>query len=273
MERLPLGKHPATYDKRDITFAAFKEASLEHGIELPKVPAVFGHGQIYHDGEAKGDWLILGNGPDNTVAPGFPGAGCCVWSCAAHVEMEVSKVAGHPVTITGKEVISDYSATTGYVIGDERTDQGTNMRQAMKYRAQTGILDAHGDRHKIGAYVSIEPGNWDELLQAAYIFGSGEIGFAFTQAQYDQFEAGDVWDYVAGSPSEGGHAIPAFGQNRKKGGSGVVSWARHLWFTRALLEHQNDETWAIIQPEALRNGKTERGYDLAALNTLLGELH
>jgi hypothetical protein len=272
MERLPLGKQPATEDHRDITFKALKEAGAALGITLPVAPATFGHGTIYKDGNARGQWMMLGNGPDDTVEPGFGGAGCCFWSSGGHATMEANKALGRTVTITGKETIADYSAGCGYVIGQPNTDVGTNMREGLKYRQKIGLLDAAGKRHKIGAYVSIAPGDFEELAQAAYIFGHAEIGFEFTAAQYDQFDRGDTWDYVAGSPVEGGHAIPDFGRNRAHG-AGVVSWQRHLWFTRALLEHQNDETWVIIDPDSLRNGKTERGYDLTALTTLLGELH
>lgn len=272
MTELKLGKKPATQDRRDITFRALLDASADAGIVFPKPPATFGHGQIYHDGNARGDWMMLGNGPDSTEPRAPSGAGCCVFSCAGHTTMEVNKVVGKTVTITGKETLADYSAVTGYVLGDESTDHGTNMREAMKYRRAVGTLDAKGNRHKIGAYVSIDPSNWDELILAAYIFSAVEIGFEFQQAQWDQFNTTGVWDYVPGSPNEGGHAIPAFGRNSKRQAAGVVSWAKHLWITRSFIEHLNDETWAIVYPESLKGGKNERGYDLSALNTLLAQL-
>ena len=259
-----LGRKPFVPDDRDITLKAILGDQA-----LPKPPANFGHGTIFHDGEGAGDWQMNGNGPDDTVAPGFQGAGDCVLAAAAHTTRETNKLAGHSVTITGKESIKDYSAITGYVVGDDNTDQGTEMRAAMKYRRGTGVVDAKGKRHKIGAYVSIDPNNWDELMVAAYIFSAVEIGFNFQEAQDEQFAAG-VWDYVPGSPVVGGHAIPVFGRN--KGRAGVVSWAKHLWVTRAFYENLNEETWAIVYPEELRNGKNERGFDLAGLTTALGKL-
>jgi hypothetical protein len=42
--------------------------------------------------------------------------------------------------------------------------------------------------------------------------------------------------------------------------------------TRPFYEMYNDETWAIVFPEELRDGKTERGLDLTALNAALQAL-
>lgn len=259
-----LGKAPASRDDRDITFK-----SLKAGQALPKPPANFGHGQIYKDGEAAGDWQMNGNGPDDSVEPGFEGAGDCVFACGAHTTRETNKIAGHTVTITGKESIADYSAVTGYVIGDDNTDQGTDMRVAMKYRAKTGLVDHKGARHKIGAYVSLAAGDWNEYVEAAYIFSAVEIGFQFQQAQDDTFDSG-VWDYDPSSSVIGGHAIPGFGRNHGRGG--IVSWGKHLWMTQAFYTNLVDEAWGIVYPEELKNGKNERGFDLAGLNAALQQL-
>lgn len=260
-----LGKRPATVDERDIKFSAIKA-----GITLPTPPANFGHGTIFKDGEdPTHDWDMNGNGPDDTVEPGFQGAGDCVFACGAHTTRETNKLAGHTVTITGKESIADYSAVTGYVIGDESTDNGTDMREALKYRQKTGLLDAVGNRHKIGAFVALDAGNLEQLYQACYVFSAVEFGFAFQQAQDDQFASG-VWDYVAGSPNEGGHAVPAFGRHSGRGG--LVSWAKHLWFTPAFYSELADEAYGIVFPEELKNGKTERGMDLSQLDAALSAL-
>jgi len=260
-----LGKAPATVDERDITFKSVRVL-----LNLPKPPANFGHGSIFADGEGAKDWEMNGNGPDDTVEPGFQGAGDCVFACGAHTTRETNKLAGKTVTITGKESISDYSAVTGYVIGDDSTDNGTNMRDALKYRQKTGLLDAHGNRHKIGAYVALgKIENLTEFYQACYVFSAVELGFNFQQAQDDQFNNG-VWDYVPHSPIVGGHAIPAFGRNKSR--AGAVSWAKHIWLTEAFLTNLVDECYAIVFPEELKNGKTERGMDLTQLNAALANL-
>jgi hypothetical protein len=262
-----LGKKPATKDDRDITFAALKAASP--GLVLPKPPTNFGHGLIFGDGEGTNDWEMNGNGPDDTVEPGFQGAGDCVWAAFGHITREWNKVAGHTVHVTGKESISDYSAQTGYVLNDNSTDNGTDMRSAMGYWRDTGILDTAGQRHKIAMYVSIDPTNLTELWEACWCFSATAIGFQFQQAQDDQFNSG-TWDYVPGSPVVGGHCVPCFGRN--KGRIGVASWADHLWFTQALYTNENDETYAFVSPDELHNGVTERGMSLVAAEAALNAL-
>lgn len=261
-----LGKCPVSHDARDIRFGAIKAGAA---VVLPHPPANFGHGLIYRDGDGPSDWQMNGNGPDDTVSPGFQGASDCVFAAFAHITREANKIAGRTIHITGKESIGDYSACTGYVLGDDTTDQGTDMRAGMKYWQKTGILDTNGNRHKIAAYVSIDPTNLTELWEACYLFSAVAIGFEFQQAQDDQFTSG-TWDYDPNSPIVGGHCVPAFGRNH--GRIGVVSWADHLWFTQNAYQHLNDETWAFVYPDELRNGKTERGMDLSALNTALEAL-
>ena len=60
---------------------------------LPPTPAMFGHGHDFPPGA----WRMLGNGPDDTVAPGFGGCGDCAWADPAHDEMEAGKDAGRSV--------------------------------------------------------------------------------------------------------------------------------------------------------------------------------
>jgi hypothetical protein len=265
--RLRLGKKPATEDVRD-----FKFANLFAGVTMPTPPNRFGHGTLFHSTE----WQMYGNGPDDTVEPGFGGCGDCVFAGAAHEVMLTNKIGGHPVPkFTGKNVVSDYSAVTGYVVGDDQTDQGTDVRQALSYRRKTGVVDAAGTRHKIGAYVSIAAKNWDELMEAVYVFSAVGIGFEFPSYAMDQFDQGQPWDVVdPNAQIEGGHYVPVVGRSSKNV-AGVVTWGRRQGMTREFYETYNDEAWAIVYPEELRAGtlKNERGFDLSALNQALASLH
>jgi hypothetical protein len=258
-----LGKKPATVDERDITFQLLKDA---FPIKFPVPPNRFGHGLAYKD------WRMLGNGPDDSVEEGFQGCGCCVLSDAAHVTMLTNKLAGHDVKFTGKEVVKAYSDITGYVIGDDSTDQGTEMREALKYRQKYGIMDASGRNHKIGAYVSINPKDPVELAEAVYVFTAVSIGFEFPDYAWSQFDNHEVWDVIDGdSVMDGGHDIPIVGRYSLDNIAGVT-WGERHGLTRSFYEATNDETWAIVFPEELRKGKTERGYDLSTLTKMLGSL-
>lgn len=261
-----LGKKPATQDLKDIRFSLLREAAAEV-TPVIKVPTRFGHGTIFSGTR----WQMLGNGPDNSVAPGFKGAGCCVWSTYGHIAMEAAKINRHTLHIGGAQTIQDYASSTGYVIGDDSTDNGTDMREGMKYWQKTGILDADGHRHKVGAYIALDPKDWDQLMEAVYIFGWVAMGFDFPQSAWQQFDEGGPWDVVPDSPSDGGHAVPVFGRSSLSI-AGDVSWARRIGMTRAFYEARNDESWTGVFPDELRNGKTERGWDLTQLQTELNKL-
>ena len=79
---LKLGKKPFASDERDFEVAALAEAH-----PLPTPPPRFGHGHAFTD------WLMLGNGPDDTVREGFQGAGDCVLAGADHETMLTNKLA------------------------------------------------------------------------------------------------------------------------------------------------------------------------------------
>jgi hypothetical protein len=251
---LPLGKKPATEDRRDIRLKALLEQT---GQPLPTPPHRFGHANLY-SGDA---WGMMGNDR----------YGDCVFAGAAHETMLTNHLARRTVTFTDQAVLSDYSAVTGFNPADPSSDQGTDVRDALKYRQKTGIVDANGARHKIGAYVALTPGDWDELMQAVYVFAAVGVGVEFPDSAMDQFNQGEPWDVVDGAKIEGGHYIPCMGRS-SAGIGGVVTWARRQSATRAFYEKYADEAWAIVFPEELRAGKTERGFDLAGLNAALAQL-
>lgn len=261
MSQLKLGKKPATKDERDLLFSRFVNLAA-----LPTPPSYFGHAGAWTN------WKMLGNGPDETVAPGFGGAGDCVFAGAGHETMLWNKLGGKTARFTGANSISDYSAVTGYVIGDDSTDQGTMVRDALKYRKNTGIVDYNGKRHKIGAYIRLDPKSWTQLMTAVYIFGSVGIGFEFPDSAMEQFDAGERWDVVPGAQIEGGHYVPVMGRPAKSLGS-CVTWAKRKVFTRNFYETYNDESWVMVSEEELVNGKNERGFDFAALNNALAQIN
>lgn len=255
-----LGKRKATYDKRDLLFSVYRMKG-----SLPPHPAKFGH-EGFIDSHA---WQMLGNGPDDSVQTGFQGAGDCVFAGACHETMLWTEEAHHRALFTGKNAISDYSAVTGYVVGNDATDQGTDVRTALKYRAKTGIIDVNGNRHKIGAYLALEPGNIDHIKEAMWLFGAVGIGIEFPNSAMDQFDAGKPWSVVHGSQVEGGHYIPLVAKRTRLE---CVTWGQIQGMTEAFYKKYCDEAWAILSPEMLVNGKSLGGFDLAALQADLTAL-
>jgi hypothetical protein len=265
--KFKLGKKEATYDKRDLMFSQFRTSEA-----LPSHPKHFGHEKLV---KAKA-WQMLGNGPDNSVSPGFGGAGDCVFAGGDHETMLWNLEAGKVTKFTGTNAIRDYSTVTGYdpkapldADGNNPTDLGTNVRTALKYRQKTGLIDAAGKRHKIGAYVSLELGNLEQLLEALYLFGVVGIGINFPDSAMDQFNSNKPWSVVAGPKPEEGHYIPlvAYRTNLE-----CVSWGRIQQMTTQFYKKYCDEAWAILSPEMLRAGKSLEGFDLKQLQDHLKAL-
>jgi hypothetical protein len=265
--KFKLGKKPATYDKRDLLFAQFRTAE-----PLPSHPKHFGHEKLV---QAKA-WQMLGNGPDSTVSPGFGGAGDCVFAGGDHETMLWTLETGTATKFTGANAIADYSAVTSYdpnapldANGVNPTDQGTDVRVALNYRQNTGLIDAAGKRHKIGAYVALELGNIDQLLEALYLFGIVGIGFKFPDSAMDQFNANKPWTVVSGAAPTEGHYVPfvAYRKNLE-----CVSWARIQQMTPQFYKKYCDEAWAILSAEMLLDGKSLEGFDLVQLQADLKAL-
>lgn len=227
-------------------------------VTLPPFPRNFGHANAF-----PGDsWEMLGNGPDDSVLPGFGGCGDCAWAGPAHEIMESAKTSGRPIPpFSGATVVAQYSAYSGYDPQTGANDTGSNLQDVLAWRQQKGIYDDTGAVHKIGQWVALAPGNLRELWEATWLFERAGIGVQVQQAMEDQFAAGRSWDYVPGSPIIGGHYVPVMGR------WGLVSWARRVGFTNRWYTNLNDEAYAYVDPELPSpvTGRTAEGFDPADL--------
>lgn len=256
-----LGKLPARPDAYKFKLVNFLK---DGAATLPPAPAVFGH-----DNAIK-LWGMLGNDQ----------YGDCVFAGAGHETMLWNQTAGKTVPFTTKATLSDYSAVTGFDPSDPNSDQGTDMEEAAKYRRKTGVIDGNGKRHTVDAYlelpgVSARGANSASMLTAlasvAYVFGAVGVGIEFPGSAMDQFNAGQPWDVVKGSSIEGGHYVPLIGR-KANGNFEVVTWGQVQEVTPAFLLKYVDEAVVYVSLEALQNGKTIDGFDVAALQSALNAL-
>lgn len=230
------GKRPATPSPHD--FQLVNYADMERVAAATPKP-------VPHDtGFALG---MYGNGPDDTVRPGFGGAGDCVFAAICELLHLSQHAVGTPLApLTGREAIAAYSEVTGYVIGDESTDQGTDMGEALAWLRKTGIADATGKRHKALAYLSLTPKSHAEKMAALYYFGAADIGIAFPDYAMDEFNAGRDWNYEAGKPApQDGHCIPIVRASSTRKWQ-IYSWDRELGMSTTFDSHYEDEAFAII---------------------------
>lgn len=226
------GKLPARADSVKLRFSHVFNASA-----LPTPPLVFGHQNLM----AGGNWFMLGN----------DAAGDCVFAGAAHETMLWSMEGGAPrARFTIRDVLSDYSALTGYVPGEPSTDQGTDMQVAASYRRTIGVIDAVGARHRIKAYVALTKGNLGQIALAAWLFGAVGIGFDLPDTADQQFDEGRPWDVVPLAKSAGGHYVPLVGRD-PDGNFLVITWGRVQRVTPAFIAAYMDEGIAYLSDEIL----------------------
>ena len=217
---MKLGKKPYEPDARSLKLSKYLAT------DLPTPPKIFGYGTLFTD------WGYLGNDK----------YGDCVFAGGGHEQMVWDTLRKGPgVKITTKNALSDYSAVTGFDPSDPNTDQGTYVIDAMKYRKATGLVDSSGKRHKIAAYVEIDPTNWDELITASYIFGAVGIGFEFPDTAFDQFDNGEYWDVVKGSFIDGGHYVPIIGSRNSEARVTCVTWGQRQQMTKRFYQTYCDE--------------------------------
>lgn len=252
-----LGKTKASYDKRDAKWCDYR-ASLKAAGLLPKIPSIFGHANDFV-GEG---WGMFGNGPDNSVFPGFGGCGDCAWAGPGHEHMEFAKNTGAPVPeFTGKVIVEQYSEYCGYNPQTGEKDEGSDLHAVAQWRATKGIRDAHGGVHKIGPYVFGEPKNITELLEMAYLFNCAGIGIEFPESADDQFSEDKPWTVVSGAQIVGGHYIPVMG-SPQTGEVAFITWAKRTLMNYAFYVKYNDEVYAYVTPEQFKakTGKTYEGF-------------
>lgn len=249
--RLKLGKTDARPPR------GLRYADVFNTEALPTPPATFGHPSLMPDGV----FYMLGN----------DSVGDCVFAGAAHETMLWTLAGKRPrAHFTTKDVLSDYSAVTGYD-GTDASDQGTDMQVAAAYRQKTGIIDASGARHKIQGFASLKAGNLLQLSQASYLFGAAGVGVQMPSSAEDQFNAGKPWSVVAGDTIEGGHYIPLVGKN-SAGNYLFVTWGRLQAATPQWLSTYMDEGLCYFSPEMLNaKGISPEAYDAATLQKYFGE--
>jgi hypothetical protein len=250
MRELKLGKLKS---KKEVTF---KLKNFIDKSALPTtIPRHFGHESFI----GAMDWGMLANDQ----------VGNCVPAGAAHETMLWNAAAGKTVIFDDKSVLSDYSAISGYDPNDPNSDQGCDMQQAASYRRKTGIVDVDGNRHTIGAYLAITPGDLHEHYIALYLFEAIGIGLDLPYSAIDQTNKNKSWTYVRRSSSAGGHYVPLVAKRTRLEN---VTWGQLQGMSTGFFGHYNDESLCYLSSEMLTNRKSPEGFDYDGLVKCLAAL-
>jgi hypothetical protein len=128
--------------------------------------------------------------------------GDCTCAGAAHMEECFAAQVGVPFTVADTDVFRMYEAS-GWKPSDPSTDQGWTLEAAAEYLEKTGLQS----KPNIVAVANVSLTNLDEQQVALELFGGLYEGFEVPQSAVDQFQAGQPWSVVPGSPIVGGHCV------------------------------------------------------------------
>jgi hypothetical protein len=199
------------------------------GVTLPSPPASVEYSDIPDIG-------MLGN----------DGAGDCVEAAVGHtVEQDTRYATGTEQVVTTDQTLDLYSALTGYNRDDPSTDQGTVVQDALDYWRKTGVFGGH----KLAAFAAVKVSDWAEVELAVNLFGQEIIGFNFPESAMEQFNAGQPWTVVKGSPLDGGHCVILIGYDADW--LYVITWGRIQKMARAFWTKYVDEAWVGITQDTI----------------------
>jgi hypothetical protein len=194
--------------------------------------------------------------------------GDCTFAAAGHEVMMWTADAGGPeVTPSDQDILTGYSAVSGYDPATGANDNGCVELDVLNYWRQTGIAG-----HQIGAYAEVKDLRNHKLVRkSAYQFEGLYIGVQLPKS----VEGASTWrvpyygPWGDGEPgSWGGHAVPVVAFDRK--GLWVVTWGELLHMTWAFWNVYVDEAYAIVAQDQMNGGGiSPLGLDIDALERLL----
>jgi hypothetical protein len=245
---LKLGKKPHQPSAKDFPYKRYK-TTLGKSIPVPFGPKA-----------TIQDWGMLGNDQ----------YGCCVIAGQAHGIILWTAEGGKPVNFTTQGVLSDYSAITGFNPNDPSTDQGTYLRDALDYGRKVGYVDAAGNRHKIEAFLLLDLLDFNDILEATYLFSSTTLGLSITQTAMNQFNAGEPWTKITDEEILGGHEVELIAYD----GAWLycVTWGKVQKMSVEWFKAYADEAYAKLSKDFLVNGVSPDGFNLAQLQADLAAL-
>jgi hypothetical protein len=190
-----------------------------------------------------------------------------VWSANAKGRMQ---------TQPDSDVEKLYILACGYNprVGGE--GPGGNEQHVLTYLLKTGAPfgPAGQTKHKIAAFVEVDPRNTDDVKRTINNCGVAYIGFNVPQyiVPAPPAEPPQVWD-VQGTDAQivGGHAVVLAGYDAD--GAKVISWGQYYTMTWDFFEKYVDEVYGIADSTWIESkGTTPGGLTLAELEVQMQAL-
>lgn len=186
--------------------------------------------------------------------------GDCTCAAIAHMLMNWTAHTGSMITPSEEEIISVYSAISGYDKDTGQNDNGAAITDVLAYWQKNGISG-----HKIDGWVQIDHTNLESVRQAIYLFGGLDIGVNLPNSAMDQTNDHKTWEVVADDGGiDGGHCIVNFGYGA--GGTTVVTWGDLQPIAWDWFKAYCDEAYAVVSLDWLdKSGIAPNHLNVAAL--------
>jgi hypothetical protein len=189
--------------------------------------------------------------------------GDCVEAGGGHALESLTRYGtGTTVVVSDADVLRWYSDVAGFdpnagPPGQNPTDQGTMIADFLDYWRKTGL-----NGHKILAHGMVK--DPAKVKAALNVFGILVLGVDLPQSAEDQFNAGQPWTVVAGSPILGGHClvVPYYAVNPDG-----ITWANKVEITASWWTKYVTEVHFVVAPEwvSATAGTTPSGVNWAGL--------
>jgi len=178
---------------------------------------------------------------------GNDSVGDCTIAEVDHTIKATEVAAGNAeVSSTTDEVLTGYSDVTGYDPNDPSTDQGAEMQQVRAYWRKPGF-ELGGADHTIVLFAEIDGADLNLAKWACAHLGPVGLGINCPQSALEQFDAGEDWTVVPGSPNAGGHAISLVGYDAQW--LYVVTWGRVVRMSVGFWQAYVEEAWCQLSTE------------------------
>lgn len=197
--------------------------------------------------------------------------GDCTAAAAFHIAGTMLANAGsRTIWSTMGQVIPFYSSTSGYILGNDSTDNGANEVDVLNAWQRHGLLS--DGSHKIIAWMAVDASNQDEVKTAIWLFENVYFGIELPDAWVNPVPGGNgfIWKIAGGTNPENGHALPGLGYNSDGvkistwGMIGTLEWpAVEQYASRA----DGGELYTVLSADALDRvtAKAPNGLDLSQL--------
>jgi hypothetical protein len=200
--------------------------------------------------------------------------GDCTAAGAFHIGGTFLANAEENVAFTKLDVIAFYSASCGYVPGDESTDQGGDEQTVLNYWKKAGLV---GGLHKITAWSGVDGLNVTEVKAAIWLFEACYFGIELPDAWINPMPSapGFIWDVEGNADPENGHAFCGLGYTAQGviidtwGMLGIITWAAIAKYATAGLA---GELYTVLGADAIikATAKAPNGFDVSQLTSDFG---